>query len=111
MKTTTKLWLGILLLAVLSPLGLALPAHFKAGAAWGEWGIDQIKNLVGYIPGGLEKLSVFWKAPLPDYAFRGQEENGLPLASLSYIISALMGILVVALLAFFIGRNLARKGD
>ena len=66
MRITTKLWIGIGLLAILSPIGLLLPAHFNAGAAWGEWGKDEIQKLVGYIPEGLNKLTSFWRAPLPD---------------------------------------------
>ncbi len=38
MKITTKFLIGIAVLIVLSPLGLILPEHFKAGSAWGEWG-------------------------------------------------------------------------
>ena len=59
MKITTKFWIGLGVLAVLSPLGLLLPEHFKAGSAWGEWGIDEIQRLAGYVPVGLEKLSSF----------------------------------------------------
>ena len=40
MRTTSKLWLGVIILAFLSPLGLLLPEYFKAGDAWGEWGAD-----------------------------------------------------------------------
>lgn len=98
MKLTTKLWLGIAALAVLSPLGLLIPAYFKAGSAWGEWGAEEIEGLVGYIPRGLEKLSSFWKAPLPDYAFKGWEERGLLQLSLSYVVSAIIGVAAVIIL-------------
>ena len=40
MKIITKLWIGMIVLICLSPLGLLIPEHFKAGAAWGEWGAD-----------------------------------------------------------------------
>lgn len=39
MKTITKLWLLIIVLVILTPLGLILPAYFKSGPAWGEWGV------------------------------------------------------------------------
>ncbi len=109
MKTTTKLWIGIGVLILLSPLGLILPAYFKAGDAWGEWGADVFKELVGYIPKGLEKLSSLWSAPLPDYAFKGWEEKGLGGLSFAYIASAIIGILVVACVIFLIGKFLSRK--
>lgn len=111
MKTTTKFWIGLLVLIVLSPLGLILPEHIKAGSAWGEWGLDKIKNLVGYVPQGLGKLSSLWKAPMPDYAFKGWEEKGLPHSSFAYIVSGLSGVIIIVLLMLLIGRILAKKGD
>ncbi len=110
MKTTAKLWMGIGILILLSPLGLLLPEHFKAGDAWGEWGADSIKELVGYIPRGLEQLSKLWNAPIPDYAFKGWEEKGLPRASFAYIISAVAGIAIVVIVVLFIGKVLTKKG-
>ena len=111
MKTTAKLWIGIGLLIILSPLGLILPEYFKAGAAWGEWGVYEIKETLGYIPEGLEKLSGFWSALIPDYAFRGWEEKGLGHLSISYIISALIGVGVTVALALIIARKLTKKGE
>jgi len=109
MKTITKLWIGIIILIVLTPLGLFLPAHFKAGSAWGEWGADEIGKVVGYVPQGLAKLSELWKAPFPDYAFKGWEEKGIMHLSLAYIFSAIVGICVIAALAWFIGKLLTKK--
>jgi cobalt/nickel transport protein len=109
MKITTKLWIGIIILVALSPLGLLLPEHYKAGAAWGEWGVDEIKNLVGYIPGGLEKFSSVWNAPISDYAFKGWEGKGLLELSLGYILSAVMGIIIVVALIWLITKVLIKK--
>lgn len=111
MKTTTKLWIGLGVFALLSPLGLILPELFKAGSAWGEWGTDTIKELLGYIPRGLEKFSSLWNAPMPDYAFNGWEEKGLGALSFSYIISAVLGVGIVIIIVILIGRFLAKKGD
>ena len=72
---------------MLSPLGLLLPAHFKAGSAWGEWGADEMQKLVGYVPKGLEKLSSLWNAPMPDYAFKGWEEKPVATLSFAYIFA------------------------
>ena len=90
MKATAKLWMGIVVLIILSPLGLIIPAHFKAGSAWGEWSAGEIRKLVGYAPGGLERLSSLWKAPMPGYAFKGWEEKGLTHLSFAYIFSAIV---------------------
>jgi hypothetical protein len=109
MKITTKLWLGLLVLMLLSPLGLLLPEHFKAGSGWGEWGAEEMEKLVGYIPHGLEKLSSLWNAPLPDYAFKGWEEKGLPHLSFAYIISAIIGITFIVILILLLGKFLAKK--
>ncbi len=111
MKITTKFLIGIAVLVVLSPLGLILPAHFKAGNAWGEWGADEIQKLVGYVPKGFAKLSSLWNAPIPDYAFKGWEEKGLSHLSFAYIISAIVGIGLIVLVIIGIGKLLAKKGD
>ena len=111
MKITTKFLIGIAVLVILSPLGLILPAHFKAGGAWGEWGADEMQKLVGYVPKGLAKLSSLWSAPMPDYVFKGWEEKGLSHLSLAYIISAILGIGIIVLVMIGIGRLLSKKDD
>jgi len=111
MSKTTKLWIGIAILIVLSPLGLIVPARFRAGSAWGEWGTDEMGRLAGYIPQGLARLSTLWHAPIPDYAFNGWEEKELPHLSLAYIISAVVGIALVASAVWLIGKALSRKGN
>ncbi len=111
MKNTKKLWMGLGLLILLSPLGLILPDHFKAGSAWGEWGTDELQSRVGYVPQGLQKLGEFWKAPLPDYAFKGWEDKGLARLSTAYVFSGIVGAALVVLLAWLLGRALARKNE
>ena len=111
MRTATKFWIGIAVLIILSPLGLILPEHFKAGSAWGEWGADEMQKLVGYIPQGLEKLSSLWNAPLPDYAFKGWEEKGLSHLSFAYITSAILGIGIIAIVVLVIGKVLVKKDN
>ena len=111
MKITTKFWIGLAILIILSPIGLILPEHFKAGSAWGEWGADEMQKLVGYIPQGLEKLASLWNAPIPDYAFKGWEEKGLPRLSFAYIISAIVGIGITVAVIMLIGKILAKKDN
>jgi cobalt/nickel transport system permease protein len=101
-KKEGKLWIlwGALgLLAFATPLGL-----LASGTAWGEWGVDELKNMgLGFIPQGMEKFAGWWPAPLPDY--------GLPRmgAVIGYILSALVGIVLVAFLLWMLGRWLSRK--
>lgn len=109
MKITTKLWIGLAILSILSPIGLILPELFKAGSAWGEWGTDELQELVGYVPQGFEKLSNLWNAPIPDYAFKGWEEKGLAQLSFAYIVSAVIGIAVIAVVVIGIGKLLVKK--
>lgn len=109
MKITIKLWIFLGVLVLLSPLGLILPDHFKAGAAWGEWGGDEVKELVGYIPAGLEKLGSLWNSPIPDYAFKGWEEKGLTHLSFAYIFSAILGSALVILAVWLMGKLLVKQ--
>ena len=111
MKLITKFWIGIAVLIVLSPLGLILPEHFKAGSAWGEWGADEMQKLVGYVPKGLEKLSSLWNAPMPDYAFKGWEEKGLSHLSFAYIVSAVLGIAIITMVVLLLGKLLINKEE
>lgn len=108
-KIITKFWIGLAVLIILSPIGLILPEHFNAGSAWGEWGVDEVHKLIGYIPQGLERLAGLWNAPIPDYAFRGWEEKGLSSLSFAYVISAIVGIGVTAAIVMLMGKILTRK--
>lgn len=108
MTTTRKLLIGIGILALLSPLGLILPEYFGAGNAWGEWGNDELKKLVGYVPEGLANLSSIWKALLPDYSFRGTEGKGLGHQSLGYVFSAIIGVGLCIGLGWVIGKLLRK---
>ena len=109
MKTMTKLWIGLGVLAVASPIGLYLPAKFGAGSAWGEWSGEEIKGLTGYIPGGLKKVSTLWHAVMPDYAFKGWGDRGLGHLSMAYIASAIVGVGLCVCCAWLLGKFLFRK--
>jgi hypothetical protein len=111
MTLAGKLWIGIGALIVLSPLGLILPDQFKAGTGWGEWGLDEMQKMTGYVPQGFQRLSELWKAPLPDYAFKGWEGTDLFHLSFAYIISAFVGIAIIAGVAFIIGKVLVKEHD
>ena len=104
MKLINKLWILLIVLAILTPIGLFLPEHFKAGAAWGEWGAEEMTELVGYIPRGLEKIATLWRAPMPDYAFEGMEDRALRVQSAAYILSAIVGIAAVSMVILILGK-------
>jgi len=111
MKLTTKLWIGLGVCILLSPLGLVLPDHFKAGSAWGEWGIGRDSEDGWLCSPGLARLGELWKAPMPDYAFKGWEERGLTHLSFAYIVSAILGVALIAVATWAIGKCLAKKGE
>ena len=108
MSMTKKLWVIIGILVLLSPLGLIIPALFGSGGAWGEWGIDEIASVSGFVPEGMEHLSDVWKAPLPDYTVPGQGE-GIAQDSLGYIATGLIGIGATAGIAYIFARVMARR--
>lgn len=101
-----RLWIGIAILILLAPVGLILPEIFNAGGAWGEWGADEIKDIIGYIPGGLKKLSDLWSAPFTEYAFTGWDK-GIK-SYIAYIIAGLLGVAAVAAAAYLLGYLLKR---
>jgi hypothetical protein len=101
-----KLWTGIGILALLSPLGLILPKLFGAGGAGGEWRVDEIKDIAGYVPEGLKRLSTLWSAPVADYAFEGWDRGFK--AYVAYILSGILGVAIVAAVAYILGKILKR---
>ncbi len=98
-----KLLAGLLIMAVLSPLGILLPKQFSAGDAWGEWDIGKIERLIGYVPEGMKKIAGIWKAPVRDYNFGG-ENSPLVAQALYYIISGFLGIIVAVRFVYLIYR-------
>jgi len=104
-----KLWIGLLVMALLTPLGILLPEKFRAGEAWGEWGVEKLEKLLGYAPEGLKKLADFWKAPIPDYNFGG-EGASMMLQAISYIASGLLVIGICVFALFVISRFMAKHG-
>jgi cobalt/nickel transport system permease protein len=92
-----KLWVALLVLAVISPLGLLAP-----GTAWGEWGTEELAKM-GFkaIPEGIARLSGIWGAPLQGYNL-----PALGNSNLGYILSAFVGILVVSVVAWLFTRIL-----
>ncbi|MHB8120391.1 MAG: PDGLE domain-containing protein [Methanothrix sp.] len=94
--------IGLVVLIILAPLGL-----LAVGETFGEWGSEELKEKLGYVPHGLEQLSSFWSAPLPDYALPGGGES-MTVAAAAYILSALIGVVVCGGLLYFVGKKIAR---
>jgi cobalt/nickel transport protein len=112
MKTINKLWILVAILALLAPIGLVLPAYFKAGAAWGEWAPEEIRDFLEYVPEGLKKFATVWNSLMPDYTFKGWEGKSLAELGVAYIISGVVGIVAIVGIIFLIGKVIGKNnGD
>ncbi|HEY4787840.1 MAG TPA: PDGLE domain-containing protein [Bacteroidales bacterium] len=94
-----KLWIGLLVLALLSPLGIILPKIFHAGKPWGEWSTEEVAKEKGYTPKGMQKDARLYKAPAADYNL-GNENDSLWKRSGSYILSGIVGLSVISLITY-----------
>jgi hypothetical protein len=105
LNRTYKILLGcLLILIILVPLGL-----IASGTAYGEWGSDELKEMVGFIPSGLEHLSSLYSAPMPDYDFASASEDnasGSPVPG--YYFSAIIGVVLAFIILFVIGKILTK---
>lgn len=75
-------------LTIFTPLGL-----LAKGTAWGEWGKEELLNMLGYIPKGMNK-STSINAIMSDYSIKNLSETT------GYLLSGIIGIILVFL--FFI---------
>ncbi len=92
-KQKTKFIYGLIVaLICLTPLGL-----IATGTAWGEWGADEIKDVVsggnslGFVPEGM-KNGFSFNALMPDYAVQGLPDI------VGYILSAVAGVAIMVIL-------------
>lgn len=102
---TRRLAIVALILLLLAPLGIFLPQWFGAGAAWAEWGTDELMTMFGYVPEGIMKGTKVWNAPVPDYALPGREAGPV-----SIVYVGLAGALASVALVMIIGRIISRGG-
>jgi cobalt/nickel transport system permease protein len=93
-----KLWLGVGVLLVLTPLGI-----LTVGTAWGEWSPADFSP--GRVPRGLERLSSLWTAPLSRYT-----PTFIHSAALGYLVSAMAGVGLIVGLSLLLYRATARRG-
>jgi len=89
----------------LSPLGL-----LAVGTAWGEWGADEIQNVVsggnalGYVPAGM-KNGFHFDAIMSDYSIKGLPDIA------GYILSAVAGAAILIILFKIIGVFVKNKEE
>ena len=109
-KLQKKILVILLLLCLLTPIGILLPAFFNTGDAWGEWSAQTVKELVGYVPKGLAKYSDLWKAPLPDYSVN-REDSSIVHRSGYYLVSGIIGATITYIVMLIICRFIIRNGE
>lgn len=98
-----KAILTLSFLVLLTPLGL-----LASGTAWGEWGVEEIQSQLGFIPTGMENASSFWQSSIfSDYAVSGLETTFWQQA-LGYLLSAFLGLGVIALIGFILYKIFLR---
>lgn len=76
----------IAVLIVACPLGL-----LATGDAWGEWGVEDLSQMVGYTPAGLGN-GWEWSALMPDYSVGALPEW------IGYILSAVIGVALLVII-------------
>ena len=85
------LWVALVVLIFATPLGLLAP-----GTAWGEWSAEQLRGLgLSFVPQGLRELGGLWGAPFKSYNL-----PALGNSSAGYLLSAVVGIVVVGIVAW-----------
>ena len=99
-----KVWIVILILVILSPLGV-----LATGAPWGEFSPEELKEIIGYIPEGMAKVSAPDLNILPDYGLPGWE-NTILQTSTGYILSAIAGLALI-FLAVYLFSKFQSKGE
>ena len=108
MKITRRLWIALIVLALLTPLGLLVPQWLRAGSAWGEWSPQEVRERTGSVPEGMARDAEAYKAPLPDYSAPHGEPASPVRRSVWYVIAALAGMGAVVAVMWLLGRWLTR---
>ena len=111
---TKPLWIALAVLAILTPLGI-----LATGSAWGEWSVNdflhpetrqQIASASAgqappsQPPAGLERLAPLWTAPFSRYA-----PPFLKNSALGYMLSALIGMVLIIVVGLLAGARLRRR--
>jgi hypothetical protein len=68
-----------------------------------------VKDLIGYVPKGLEKYSGAWNAPLPDYTLNADDASVVHQSGY-YIVSGLVGATATYIVMLLISKLIVRDG-
>lgn len=93
LKEVRPFYALLLLLILLTPLGL-----LAGGTSWGEWGAGELEGVAGFVPEGLARFGDFFNALMPGYSVSWTS------SWLGYILSALVGSVIIVALVLLLGR-------
>ncbi len=94
-RSWPKKWVSAMTILILAcPLGILIVWGY--GDAWGEWG-----EVGSWVP------QQWWTAPLKDYNFEGWDSQLM--ASIGYVLSAVVGVIVIVLFTYALSVGLSRK--
>ncbi len=94
---------GLVVLALLTPLGIILPRVFHSDEPFGEWAPEHLGRLLGYVPERLMRYAHIWHAPAAGYSF---PKGGACIGSqlFFYIIAGLAGVILISLAVILLAR-------
>ncbi|MCX6111812.1 MAG: cobalt transporter CbiM [Proteobacteria bacterium] len=87
----------LILMAILSPLGL-----LASGTAWGEWGNQELKKMLGYIPSGVAKGFSF-NSIMPGYVLPSIGNQ-----TVAYVICAILGLSIILISFKFVASYIQK---
>lgn len=98
-----KAWIGLVIMVLLTPIGL-----LASNGAWGEWGLIEIKQKVGFVPQGMNRFHAVIQNLFPDYVLPGLGKNFFQ-SAIGYILSAVIGISAIILFFWLFGKLIPEK--
>lgn len=108
-KPQKKILFILIGLTLLTPIGILLPMVFNAGDAWGEWSAETMKDLLGFVPAGLQQYSGIWNAPISDYTLNGAD-NSMVHQSGYYVVSGIFGATLTYIVTLLISKFIVKDG-
>ena len=97
-RTAKYLLLFTALLIALTPLGL-----IAEGPAWGEWSVEEMQEMLGFVPHSIANATSLVEAAIPDYAIGGMGDLA------STWLSAMLGAGVLFVIMLGIKKSALRE--
>ena len=104
-----RLGFFIAVLVLLTPIGIILPHIFNAGDAWGEWSLEDLGKIIGYIPQGAKQIANLWHPLFPDYNFLFNNSGNILFDSLFYVLSGIIGASFCFTASFVFLKNIIKE--